>query len=78
MAGDSGGGHGATVGVWMAVAAIIAGSIVMAVGLIEWVWPVFWVGTAMMVLGVIGAYLADIMDMVSEFGSGSPSEAEPS
>jgi hypothetical protein len=78
MAGDSGGGHDATIGVWAAVAVIIVASVVMAVGLIEWVWPVFWVGTALMGLGVIGAYLADIMDMVTEFGSGASPEAESS
>ncbi|MBV9871857.1 MAG: hypothetical protein JO214_14670 [Frankiaceae bacterium] len=77
MAGDSGGGHGATTGVWIAVAVIIAGSIIGGIALIEWVWPVFWVGVGLMVLGTVGAYLADIMDMVSEFGSGDgPAEAE--
>jgi hypothetical protein len=77
MAGDSGGGHGATTGVWIAVALIIVGSIVSGIALIEWVWPVFWVGVGLMVLGCVLAYFADIMDMVTEFGSGeAPSEVE--
>lgn len=78
MAGNSGGGHGATSGVWVAVAMIIAGSIAMAVALIEWVWPVFWIGTALVVVGVLVAYFADIMDMVTEFGPGSTTEIESS
>jgi hypothetical protein len=78
MAGDSGGGHGATRGVWIAVAMIIAGSIVMAIALIEWVWSIFWVGTALVVVGVLVAYFADIMDMVTEFGPGPTSEIESS
>jgi hypothetical protein len=63
--------------VWIAVAVIIVGSILSSIGLIEWVWPLFWVGVGLMVLGCVGAYFADIMDMVSEFGSPeAPSEAE--
>jgi hypothetical protein len=77
MAGESGGGHGATTGVWIAVALVIAGSIVMAIGLIEWIWPMFWVGAGLMVLGTVGAYFANIMDMVSEFSIAErPAEAE--
>jgi hypothetical protein len=77
MARDSGGGHGATVGVWIAVLVIIAGSIVSAIALIEWAWPAFWIGVGMMVVGVVMAYFNDIMGMVTEFGSGS-SESEAS
>jgi hypothetical protein len=77
MARDSGGGHGATVGVWIAVIVIIAGSIVGAIALIEWVWPAFWVGIGLMVVGCVMAYFNDIMGMVTEFGSGS-SESEAS
>lgn len=67
MAGESGGGHGATMGVWIAVAVIIAGSIVMGIGLIEWIWPMFWAGAALMVFGSIGALFAGILDSVTEF-----------
>jgi hypothetical protein len=77
MAGDSGGGHGATTGVWIATAVIIAGSIVAGIALIEWVWPVFWVGVGLMVAGCIGGYFTNIMDMVSEF-SPAPGDVEHS
>jgi hypothetical protein len=70
MAGDSG-GHGASLGVWIAVALIIAGSIVGGIGLIEWIWPMFWTGVGLMVLGCVLAYFNDIMSMVTEFGSTS-------
>jgi hypothetical protein len=70
MAGESG-GHGASVGVWIAVTMIIAGSIVGGIGLIEWIWPMFWVGVGLMVLGCVLAYFNDIMSMVTEFGNTS-------
>jgi hypothetical protein len=76
MARDSG-GHGATVGVWIAVMVIIAGSIVAAIALIEWAWTAFWIGSGMMVVGCIMAYFNDIMGMVTEFGGGA-SESETS
>jgi hypothetical protein len=78
MAGDSGGGHGVTTGVWIATAVIIAGSIVTGVALIEWVWPVFWVGVGLMVAGCIGGYATNIMDMVTEFGAGPTSDVDHS
>jgi hypothetical protein len=77
MARDSGGGHGASVGVWIAVFVIIVGSIVGAIALIEWAWPVFWVGVGLMLVGCVLAYFNDIMGQVTEFGSGS-SEPEAS
>jgi hypothetical protein len=67
MATDSGGGHGATAGVWLVTAVIIVGSIVAGIALIEWIWPMFWVGIGLMVAGGIGGYFANIMDMVTEF-----------
>lgn len=67
MAGESG-GHEATFGVWFATFVIAAGTIVGGIGLIEWVWPVFWVGVGLFVAGCIGAFFAGIMDSVSEFG----------
>jgi len=72
MAGDSGGGHGATTGMWIVVAVMIAGSIVTGVALIEWVWPIFYVGIGMMVAGAIGGYFTNIMDAVSEFSAVAP------
>ena len=70
MARESG-GHEATIGVWIAVFVIIAGTIIGGIALIEWVWPLFWVGTGLTVAGSIGAWLAGIMESVSEFGPGS-------
>lgn len=67
MAGESGGGHGATMGVWIAVAIMIAGSIISGVALIEWIWWLFYVGVGFMVGGGIMAFFAGIMDSVSEF-----------
>jgi hypothetical protein len=78
MARDSAGGHGASVGVWIAVMMIIAGSVVSAIALIEWAWLWFWIGVGMMVVGCVMAYFADIMSMVTEFGSGASSESEAS
>jgi hypothetical protein len=74
MAGEAGGGHGATTGVWIATAVIIAGTIIGAVALIEWVWPLFWIGVGLVVAGCIGGYFANIMDMVSEYG---PASSDP-
>ena len=74
MAGEAGGGHGATTGVWICTAVIIAGTILGAIGLIEWVWPMFWVGVGLVVAGCIGGYFANIMDMVSEYG---PASSDP-
>jgi hypothetical protein len=76
MAGDSGGGHGANTGVWIAVAIIIMGSILSGIALIEWIWWLFYTGVGLMVVGCIVAYFADIMDMVTEFGSGAAAAAE--
>jgi hypothetical protein len=75
MTGESAGGHGATTGVWIATAVIMIGTILAGVGLIEW-WlgVVWWVGVGMIVVGCIGGYFANIMDMVSEFG---PAPAAP-
>jgi hypothetical protein len=54
--------------VWFTTFVIVAGTIVAGVALIEWIWPMFWVGIAMFVLGGIGALAAGVMDEVSEFG----------
>jgi hypothetical protein len=60
--------------VWIATAVIIAGTIIGAVALIEWVWPLFWIGVGLVVAGCIGGYFANIMDMVSEYG---PASSDP-
>ena len=67
MAGQSG-GHDASAAIWASVFVIIAGSIVGGIGLIEWNWPMFWVGIGLFVGGSIWAWLAGIMESVSEFG----------
>jgi hypothetical protein len=70
MARESG-GHEATLAVWIATFVIIAGTIIGGIALIEWMWPLFWVGTALTVGGSIAAWLAGIMESVSEFGPGA-------
>lgn len=68
--------HNAPVAVWVAVVVIIAGTIIGGIALIEWNWPVFWVGIGLFVVGSIGAMLAGIMDAVDEFVPPTPADAE--
>lgn len=75
MAGEAGGGHGATMGVWIATAIMIVGSIVSAIALIEWIWWMFYVGVGLMVGGGVMAFFAGIMDSVSEFTPPPATEA---
>jgi hypothetical protein len=71
MSASSSGAHGGVTPVaWLVVAIIIAGSIVSGIALIEWVWPLFWVGVGMMVVGFIGGAFAGMMSMVTEYGPG--------
>jgi hypothetical protein len=63
-------GHDASPAVWAATFVIIAGTIVGGIALIEWNWPAFWVGVGLTVGGSIWAWLAGIMESVSEFGTG--------
>jgi hypothetical protein len=77
MDGDSGGGHGATTGVWIVTAVMMVGTVVGGVALIIWNWPLFWVGIGLLVAGGIGGYFTNIMDMVSEFAPATPREIEP-
>jgi hypothetical protein len=67
MAGEDG-WHGASATVWIAVMMMIVGSILMAIGLIEWVWLMFWIGTGVLVIGGVVAAFAGIMNAVTEFG----------
>jgi hypothetical protein len=76
MAGDSGGGHGATTGVWIVTAVIMIGTILGGIALVIWNWPLFWVGVGLMVAGCIGGYFANIMDMVTEYSPAPSREIE--
>jgi hypothetical protein len=76
MAGDSGGGHGATTGVWIVTAVMMVGTILGGVALVIWSWPLFWVGIAMLVGGCIAGYFTGIMDMVTEYGPPAQHEIE--
>lgn len=60
--------HNTTWQAWAACAVIIGGSIVGGVALIEWMWPLFWLGVAMFIGGSVAAALAGVMEQVSEFG----------
>jgi hypothetical protein len=60
--------HQTTKAVWAATFVIVAGTIVAGIALIEWIWPMFWAGIAMVVLGGVGALAAGVMDEVSEYG----------
>lgn len=77
MDGDSGGGHGATTGVWIVTAVIMLGTLVGGIALVIWSWPMFWVGVGLMVAGGIGGYLTNIMDMVTEYAPPTSREIEP-
>jgi hypothetical protein len=77
MARESG-GHEATIGVWIATFVILAGTIMGGIALIYWNWPLFWTGVGLFVAGALGAWLAGIMENVSEFGPGPGSDSEQS
>jgi hypothetical protein len=62
-------GHDASAAIWTATFVIIAGTIVGGIALIEWNWIAFWIGVGLTVGGSIWAWLAGIMESVSEFGS---------
>jgi hypothetical protein len=59
--------HAATPRQWIAVGIIMGGSILSGIALIEWVWPAFWAGIALMVAGSLMAWWARVMDAVSEW-----------
>ena len=75
MAGNAGGGHGASMGSWVACFVIIAGFIIGGVALIYWNWPVFWVGVGVVVVGCVIAKAVNIMEDVTEYGGSSSSDA---
>jgi hypothetical protein len=80
MSASSGGSHGGVTALaWIVVAVVMAGSIVAGIALIEWIWPLFWVGVGLMVLGAIVGAFAGMMDMVTEYGpSQAPSQTSTS
>jgi hypothetical protein len=61
--------HNTTPAIWVCVATIAGGSVVSGIALIEWIWPMFWAGTAMMVLASVAAWKVNIMDATSEWTS---------
>ena len=71
MAGNAGGGHGASIGSWVACLVIIAGFLVGGLALIVWNWPVFWVGVGVVVVGAVIARAVHIMEDVMEYGGGA-------
>jgi hypothetical protein len=75
MAGDAGGGHGATTSVWIVTAVIMIGTLFAGISLIVW-WlsPEFWIGVGLLLAGFIGGYFTHMMDMVTEY---APAPAHP-
>ena len=57
----------ATVWNWLAVAVICSATVIGAIALIEWIWPMFWAGVALFVAGWIFAVRTNIMGAVSEW-----------
>jgi len=75
----NGGGHGASMASWIACLIMVIGFILGGVALIVWNWPMFWVGVGVVVVGVIVARAANIMEDVTEYGGGSTGgDPEPS
>ena len=76
MAGNAGGGHGASMGSWIATLVIVVGFLVGGIAMIIWNWPMFWIGVGVVVVGCILARASGIMDNVMEYGgpqqSGDP------
>jgi fatty acid desaturase len=68
VAGNAGGGHGASMGSWIACLVIIVGFAVGGIALIYWNWPVFWVGVGIVVVGCVIARAVNIMEDVTEYG----------
>jgi hypothetical protein len=64
------GGHGATLGSWLACLVMLAGFVVGGVALVFWNWTLFWVGVGIFVVGVIVARAVNIMEDVTEYGGG--------
>jgi hypothetical protein len=77
VAGNAGGGHGASIGSWIACLVIIAGFVVGGIAMIVWNWPMFWIGVGVVVVGCVMARAVGIMDDVMEYGgSGGGNDPE--
>jgi hypothetical protein len=75
----NGGGHGASVGSWIACLIIVVGFVLGGVALVIWNWPMFWISVGVIVVGAIVARAANIMEDVTEYGGGgSGGDPEPS
>jgi fatty acid desaturase len=77
VAGNAGGGHGASIGSWLACLVIIAGFAVGGIAMVVWNWPMFWVGVGVTVLGCVMAHVVHIMDDVTEYGGGRSAAGDP-
>ncbi|HEU5033619.1 MAG TPA: HGxxPAAW family protein [Mycobacteriales bacterium] len=77
MAGNAGGGHGASIGSWIACIIIIVGFAVGGVALIYWNWPLFWGCVGLVAIGVVLARAVNIMDDVMEYGGGQQAGGDP-
>jgi hypothetical protein len=62
------GGHGASMGSWLASIIIVVGFTLGGIALVVWVWPMFWVGVGVIVAGCVVGKLAGIMEDVTEYG----------
>ena len=76
MAGNAGGGHGASVGSWVACLVIVVGFLLGGIALVVWNWPLFWLSVAIIVIGCIIARASNIMDDVMEYGGGGAGDPE--
>jgi fatty acid desaturase len=77
VAGNAGGGHGASIGSWVACLVIIAGFAVGGVAMVVWNWPMFWAGIGVIVVGCVMARAVHIMDDVTEYGGGQSAGGDP-
>jgi multidrug resistance efflux pump len=73
----SGGGHGASIGSWIACLVIIVGFVLGGIALIYWNWPLFWGGVGVTAVGVIMARAVNIMEDVTEYGGGQSAGGDP-
>src|SRR4051812_29234773 len=79
VTGNGGGGHGASMGSWIACLIMVIGFALGGVALIIWNWPLFWASVGVIVLGLVVAKAANIMEDVTEYGGGGAGgDPEPS
>jgi hypothetical protein len=73
------GGHGASMGSWIACLIMVIGFTLGGVALIIWNWPMFWASVGVIVLGLVVAKASNIMEDVTEYGGGGAGgDPEPS